>query len=451
MARLSRIVARIFGRDAVSGEMGVYGSLAAASPTTTTDPAVMQAQTQWLGGLFSALVGDGVIAKEDMNAVLHVHSRQIAYLLEAGVPEWDTSTTYWTGDIVQSGGVLFVSLTDSNAANAVTDQTNWQVYGGGSSRNFLANGNFYWWQRKTSDTIANSISKYVADRWYGKNSLGTNGVLTCSRVTGTTNGSPYALKLQITTAPTASQANGCELYQTIENPLAVELYGKTASFGIKVKAFGNVTQVGVQFMYKTTEAKVDTVIGSEQTFTVNTSSFVNCRISGQALGTSMTTAGVVGVRIRITGVSSGNTYDLNNGFSVEQAIMNIGVYPDVFHPMHPSPSAELNYLYRFYEKTYNFDQFAGDAVGGGNLVEESSGLTNRPFFNFRYKAIKRTFSVTTNVYSVAGTVGKCTANGSDQTCSDLGTGGDTGTVYFLSGTSAAGNQIQAQFTADAEI
>lgn len=221
------------------------------------------------------------------------------------------------------------------------------------ARNFLINSAFDFWQTGTSVTIANAASTYQPDQWYGRNVLGTNGVLTLSRVTGVTDGSRYGAQLQITTAPTAAQVNGCELYQTLENQQTLYLYNQTASFTVLVKALNNVNQVGVQFFYKTTEAKVDTAIGAEQTATVNSSTFTAISINGQALGTSMTTSGVIGVRIRITAVSTGNTYDINNGFVCEQANLTLGsTAPTSFARAGITPQQELALCQRFYEKSF---------------------------------------------------------------------------------------------------
>jgi hypothetical protein len=191
-------------------------------------------------------------------------------------------------------------------------------------KNYLLNSDFLFWQRGTSGTISNGSTAYQADRWYAKNALGTNGVLTYSQVAGSVTGSKYGAQLQITTAPTAAQANGTELYQVIENMQTLELLGNSISFAAQIKALGNVNQIGIQFLYATTEVKPSTALGSEQLVTVNSSGFTLAQVINQAVGALPTTSGVVGVRIRITGVSSGNLYDLNNGFVVEQATMNAG-------------------------------------------------------------------------------------------------------------------------------
>lgn len=192
------------------------------------------------------------------------------------------------------------------------------------TRNDLVNSTFFNWQRGTLVTATNGQKKYCADHWYVKNSLGVNGQIQNSLAGATKDGAYAANKLLISTAPTSSQANGCELYYVFENLDSLKYYNKTASMSCWVKAFGNVNQVGIQFFYATSEVALTTAIGSETTFTVNTATATYGEKLAQAIGTAQTTFGVIGIRIRITGVSSGNTYDLNNGFQVELPVVNLG-------------------------------------------------------------------------------------------------------------------------------
>lgn len=247
---------------------------------------------------------------------------------------------------------------DSTATNGIS----WQ--NPINTQNFLVNGAFDYWQAGTSATVTatgagtpTATYLYQADQWYVNNILGggtIEGIITYSQVTGVTNGSKWGAKVQITTAPTGTGIqNGCELYQTLSNLESYPLYGQTASFSVLVKSFNNVTQVGVQFYFKTTEAKVATAIGSEILTTVNSSTFTACTINGQALGTSQTAAGVIGIRIRPTAVSTGNLYDLNNGFVVEQAMLNLGPVAQSFSRQHSNPAQEFAACQYFYEKSYD--------------------------------------------------------------------------------------------------
>lgn len=326
------------------------------------------------------------------------------------------------------------------------------------ARNHLLNSNFDIWQRGTSTTIANGATAYQADRWYGKNSLGTNGVLTFSRQAGTTDGSKYAAQLKITTAPTGSQANGCELYQTLTNFDSMKFYNKTASFSAKIKALGNVTTVGIQFMYKTSEGKVDTTIGSETDVTVNNSTFVTAQKLAQAMGSSMTTSGVVGIRIRIKGVSSGNTYDLNNGFMVEQAQMSLAsvMSQSDYRPQYPSFAEELHACQRFYEKSYDYATALATATRTGASFFACGSAVAHQHQTINFKAAKRSNGYTVVVYDLAGASSKFTDfNGSDvqtdaQSAYAVESTGEQGFEFHInSGTGRAAAAIH--WTADAEI
>lgn len=235
--------------------------------------------------------------------------------------------------------------------------------------NRLINSAFDVWQRGTSTTIANAGTSYQADRWYAKNSLGTNGVLTYSQATGVLTGSKFGASVQITTAPTAAQTNGTELYQVLENLNSLDLMGQPVSCNANVKALGNVNQVGIQFCYATTEAKPTLFFGSEQLVTVNSSTFSVGQLLAQNSGTLTTSSGVIGIRIRITGVSTGNLYDLNNGFVVEQAMIILGgVLPTYFFRAGRNAGEELTMCQRYYE------------ISGGNgvwfAILRTSGATS---------------------------------------------------------------------------
>lgn len=221
--------------------------------------------------------------------------------------------------------------------------------------NYAPNANFQYWQaiENTSTTIANGVSTYGPDQWYGKNGLGTNGVLTISQQSATNAQSKFACQLKITTAPTVGQTNACELYCILNNAETLPLLGQSVSAGIQIKALGNVTQCGIQFFYATSEAKLTNSIGSEGTATVNITTFSSLSIANQTLSSgTITSGGVVGFRVRITGVSSGNLYDINNGFLVELAQWNIGTAANNWNPRFLSNAQEFLALQQFFWKTF---------------------------------------------------------------------------------------------------
>lgn len=295
-------------------------------------------------------------------------------------------TTYTDGQLLignSSGNTLAKAtltagsnVTITNAGGSITIASTGA--GGGASapiNNWLVNSNFYYSQELTQNGITTTtLAKYVMDQWHIPTRTDMFGVNTGSafsvQIAGTLVGSTYALSSKVASAPTGSPTGGISIFQTLENTDSLQLYGQTASFSVNVLGLSNVTQVGIQFMYNTTEVKLSnasTAIGSEVLTTVNNSTFTLCTISGQALGTSMTAAGVVGVRIRVTGVSSGNIWDANQGFVLEQATLNIGSTVNPYFPRGSTPSAELQLCQRFYCMSYDFSTWLEGPVSGGSL------------------------------------------------------------------------------------
>jgi microcystin-dependent protein len=125
MSKLSRVTQLIFGSNAGLNQIGKFGSFAAGSPVYTTDPAVVQSLSNYLTGWFGAVVGNNSPTIEDMNAICYLYAYQLAYLMQSGIPEYDAGTTYYAGNWVQSGGVAYVSLTNNNLGNAVSNPTYW--------------------------------------------------------------------------------------------------------------------------------------------------------------------------------------------------------------------------------------------------------------------------------------------------------------------------------------
>ena len=130
MANLSRIYQKIFGSTAPSTEIGKFGSLAAGTPQTTNDPALMQSLGNWLNGWNSAVVGYNSPCMEDMNAVHYVLSYQLAYLLQKGIAEYNASTTYYQGSVVYYSGKWYVcaSVSGITGITPSNDGVNWVYF-----------------------------------------------------------------------------------------------------------------------------------------------------------------------------------------------------------------------------------------------------------------------------------------------------------------------------------
>lgn len=262
-----------------------------------------------------------------------------------------------------------------------------------STRNFLINSNFDFWQRGTSITATTGAPTYGPDRWYCKNASGAN--VTVAQVAGTSAGALYGCKLTFG----AATSNNMELYQVLENADAIRAYNQTISFTCQIKAVQRITQVGITLCYETTEIKLAgvNVIAAESTFTVNNSSFVTCTISGVNVSTLPSTAGVIGVKIRCTAQSGGtNIYESGNGFTVEQAMLNIGSTAAPYARKGASTQEELAVCQRYCEQ-----------AGAGAVGTWVSSTT--PVIGIQYKVTKRatptisftSSSVTVNEVGVA--------------------------------------------------
>ena len=127
MTKITRKIAKLFGSSAGVDDIAVYGSLAASAPAYSTDPTVIQSLSNFLTGWFGASIGANSPAEEDMNALFFVLFYQIAYIMQAGMAEYDATTTYYTGSYCQSGGVLYQSLTDNNLGNSLSNPTYWEL------------------------------------------------------------------------------------------------------------------------------------------------------------------------------------------------------------------------------------------------------------------------------------------------------------------------------------
>lgn len=125
MSKLTRIFQRQFGLNGVATDFGVFGSLATGSPVTSKDPIDIQNSAAFMIGWTAETIATNRPALEDFNGLDLLTFRQIAYLLQEGVAEWDVETPYYVGSIVNDGtGVLYKALINSTGI-AVTNATAW--------------------------------------------------------------------------------------------------------------------------------------------------------------------------------------------------------------------------------------------------------------------------------------------------------------------------------------
>lgn len=130
MAKLARVLGKVFAGSAPLDEIGQFGSALAGNPTNTQDVATIQSLPAYSEGW-----GKGVISSrnyppiEEVNGVLKTISYQTCYLLQEGIPEYDINTEYSNTSIVKSvNGTrlnFYISLQNNNIGHPLSDTTYW--------------------------------------------------------------------------------------------------------------------------------------------------------------------------------------------------------------------------------------------------------------------------------------------------------------------------------------
>lgn len=130
MAKITRATQKIFASNSTNTDTAAFGTAKSGTPTYTKDVSVLQSNAAFIGGWASAIEPDKAPFMEDMNGLQLVLSSQIAYCLQEGIAEWDAGTTYYQGGLAKAtngSGDVYVSLTNDNINNALSDSANWKL------------------------------------------------------------------------------------------------------------------------------------------------------------------------------------------------------------------------------------------------------------------------------------------------------------------------------------
>jgi len=132
MTVLTRQPQKVFAQNANADMLAVFGSMKTGTPQYSSTLATLQS-ADYLQGWQNAILDDKAPYLEEMNAVQYGLSYQIAYLLQEGIPAYDSSTNYSNTSIVKvinnNELELYHSLTNDNQGNALTNTTYWtRVY-----------------------------------------------------------------------------------------------------------------------------------------------------------------------------------------------------------------------------------------------------------------------------------------------------------------------------------
>ena len=132
MSKLTRFFHKIFGINAdFNYQMGKFGSFKNGSPAYAANLSDIQSLPNFEEGLYGAVVGNGAPFIQDVNGALHHSSRQIGYILQQGIPEWDSQTTYYLNGFCSHSGIIYKSLSDSNTNQTPSNSSiYWQAQTG---------------------------------------------------------------------------------------------------------------------------------------------------------------------------------------------------------------------------------------------------------------------------------------------------------------------------------
>lgn len=135
MAKIERKTQKIFAGNAATDELAVFGSMITGTPVYNDDIEALQSEA-YTEGWKAAVAANEAPFMEEMNAVQYGFSKQLAYLFQQGIAEWDAGTTYYLNSFCQVGGVIYKSKLDENINHSPGDDTEeiyWTPFKAGDS------------------------------------------------------------------------------------------------------------------------------------------------------------------------------------------------------------------------------------------------------------------------------------------------------------------------------
>lgn len=173
MTNLTRVTGKVFGETAsptgdanIGPYIGQFGSAKAGTYNGTDDVATIQSLTAWSNGFIDAVTPSQQFPTlPEMTGVCKNLSYQECYLLQKGIAEWDSGTTYYTNDFCKLGNTIYYSLQDNNIGHNPSSTTYWTLPFDGqwvNSRLTIATGV----NSPTSTNIEYSLSTYLPNDNY---------------------------------------------------------------------------------------------------------------------------------------------------------------------------------------------------------------------------------------------------------------------------------------------
>jgi len=411
------------------------------------------------------------------------NAKNLAELLnnESTIAVADVADGSITAAKLASGAVTTAKIADDAVSSAKLFSTNL------GRRNLIINGAMNISQRGTSATGRGTASNFLVDRFKANHNGSSAGRYTVSRVDDVHDGFSRALKYECTTADTSIAAS--ERF-FIEQPIEgqfLQQFRKGSSdakdfvLSFYAKASGNFTYV-VGFYdvdNNRTVSRTFAVTSSWQRFEINFGADTSGAFdhdAGASLqvrwylhagsnytgGTLQTSWDAVTNNETAGGMTSSFFSSTSNTFFLTGVQLEVGDKGDgtsVATPFeHRNLTDELPDCERYYQKSYNYGNYAGANSSAGGVMERvghTANISNRMDAGTRFVTRMRG-TPTVTIYSLTGTINSvsdlstATGHQSNQTVTSVqhrGTSGFGGLVIN------AGNDegLAYQYTAEAEI
>lgn len=125
---LDRKYQKIFGGSLTpTGNISVYGTKKEGNVSYSDNLDVIQSNN-WLLGMIGGTSSDKAPYLQDLNGIFYTITKQLAYIFQAGIPEWESQTEYFANkSFVSYGGNIYIALQDNTNKQPNTELAYWQV------------------------------------------------------------------------------------------------------------------------------------------------------------------------------------------------------------------------------------------------------------------------------------------------------------------------------------
>lgn len=125
---LDRKYQKIFGKNAGGTDLSIVGSKSEGNPQYSSDVATIQSLSNWETGLRAMVTSSDAPYLQDINSILYVITSQLAYIFQAGTPEWQSQTEYIANrSVVLRNGKIYIAI--ANSTNVEPEVTSgWLSY-----------------------------------------------------------------------------------------------------------------------------------------------------------------------------------------------------------------------------------------------------------------------------------------------------------------------------------